>query len=96
MKPIKFEGYNIIIAKDQKEYLPLPAFHSNIYNREDETGNVVSCWKLTWRERVKLLFTGRLYLSQLTFNQPLQPQRPHIENPLTPEAQAAGLPLTEN
>lgn len=95
MEPVKFKGYNLVIAKNQKEYLPLPAFHSAIYDNGDQYGSVISCWKLTWRERLKVLFNGRFYFSQMTFNEPLQPQRPYVENPLTPEAQAAGLPLTE-
>jgi hypothetical protein len=29
MKPIEFKGQNTVYAKDQKEYLPLPAFKYN-------------------------------------------------------------------
>ncbi len=75
MKPIKFKGSNIVFAKDQPEYLPLPAFRS-------EDGQVVSCWQLTWKERFKLLWTGKLFLMIATFNKPLQPQVPLVDNPL--------------
>jgi len=75
MQPVKFKGSNIVFAENQPEYLPLPAF-------KDESGEVVTCWKMTWRERLKFLFSGRLYLRVLTFNQPLQPQLPCIENPV--------------
>lgn len=34
----------------------LPAF------RDEVEGVSVSCWKLTWCERVKALFTGRVWL----------------------------------
>lgn len=68
MSPIEFEQSNVVYAKDQPEYLPLPAHKS-------EDGCVSTCWKLTLRERVRMAFTGRLYLSVLTFNRPLQPLR---------------------
>lgn len=75
MTPANFKGQNIIFAKDQPEYQPLPAFIN-------DEGVVLSCWKLTLHERLKLLFTGRFYLQVLTFNHPLQPVLPSIENPL--------------
>jgi len=75
MKPVKFKGHNIVFAENQPEYLPLPAFKS-------DEGVVVTCWELTFKERVKAFLTGRFYFQQLTFNSPLQPQLPSIENPL--------------
>jgi len=66
MKPIMFKESNIVYAEHQPEYIPLPAFR-------DDKGEVVSCWKLSVRERVKILFTGKIWLDLLTFNQPLQP-----------------------
>ncbi|HEX2868671.1 MAG TPA: hypothetical protein VHO03_16645 [Ignavibacteriales bacterium] len=77
MKPIEFEQSHIIIGKGQKEYRPLPAHIS-----KDETTTVTSCWELTWKERLRVLLTGRFYFQQMTFNQPLQPQRPSVNNPL--------------
>lgn len=62
----------VTFAKDQPEYLQLPALR--IFN---EQGQIVSRWKLNWRERLTVLFTGEFFLSQLTFNQPLQPIKPH-------------------
>jgi len=67
MKPVKFKESNVIFAVDQPEYLPLPAF------RDLNQGSVVSCWKLGIRERIKMLFTGKVWLGLLTFNKPLQP-----------------------
>ena len=72
MKPIEFRNQNTIYAKDQPEYLPLPA-------HKTEDGQVTSCWYLTWVERIKVLFKGKIYFTVSTFNQPLQPQRPHID-----------------
>lgn len=68
MKPIPFRGQNVVYAKDQPEYLPLPAFRN-----PSERGEVVCCWSLSFVERVRLLFTGRIWLELLSFNRPLQP-----------------------
>ena len=69
MKPIEFPEQNVVFAKDQPEYLPLPAFH----NKESKEGEVISCWKATWKERFKFLFTGKLWINELSFNKPLTP-----------------------
>lgn len=74
MHPIPFPEQNCVYAKDQPEYLPLPAHRA-------ADGEVISCWKFTWWERIKILFFGKLWLRQLTFNSPLQPQRPQVERP---------------
>ena len=61
-------------AKNQPEYLTLPA-------RRDREGTVVTCWKLTWRERLRIFLRGTFYLTVLTFNSPLQPIRVDLEKP---------------
>lgn len=66
MEPINFEGVNVTFAKDQPEYLPLPAYRSS-------DGEVICCWKASLWERIKMLFTGRIWIGILTFNQKLQP-----------------------
>lgn len=76
MVPVNFPGTNAVLGKNQPNYRPLPAFI-------DEDGTVVTCWQLSFWERVKLLFTGRFYLVTLTFRQPLQPLLPSVANPLT-------------
>lgn len=68
MKPIEFPEQNVVYAKDQPEYQPLPAFKSDA-----PTGEVVSCWKLSFTERLKILFTGKMWLCLLSFNGPLTP-----------------------
>lgn len=68
MKPIKFKEQNVVFAENQPEYLPLPAFKAG-----DDNGTVVFCMKLSFIERVRLLFTGKLWCSLLTFNKPLTP-----------------------
>lgn len=65
--PIDFPGANVVIAKDQPEYLPLPALVAG-------DGTVVSCWRLTPEELAEVQRTGCVYVGQLTFGEPLQPQ----------------------
>ena len=63
MKPIKFKEQNCTFAKDQPEYQQLPAFK----NKNIEGIPVVSCWKLSFIERLRILFTGKLWVNLLTF-----------------------------
>lgn len=75
MKPLRFEECNAEYAKDQPEYLPLPV-------HKTAGGKVIFCWGLTWRERLGVLLTGRIWHSVLTFNSPLQPQLPSLDKPI--------------
>ncbi len=68
MKPVPFKHQNTTFAKDQPEYMPLPAL-----KLEGDEGHVISCWKLSLRERIKVLFFGRIWLDLLSFNKPLTP-----------------------
>lgn len=68
MKPIEFPEVNTTYAKDQPEYLPLPVFKANT-----PQGECVSCWKLSFTERLRILFTGKLWVMLMTFNRPLTP-----------------------
>ena len=74
MKPVEFPQQNATLAEDQPEYLPLPVCIIG-----DE---VISCWRFSFWERVKVLFYGRLWLRQLSFGKPLQPQLPEVDNPI--------------
>jgi hypothetical protein len=69
-----------VLAKPQPEYLPLNVVQIK-YN--DGTISMISCYKLSFKERVKMLFNGKLWLEQLTFGQLLQPQRATVNEPLT-------------
>lgn len=75
MQPAEFPQQNVVYAKDQPEYLPLPAHRT-------PDGEVTACWRLSWRERLGLLLTGRVYVTNLTFNGPLQPQRVSVSPPV--------------
>jgi hypothetical protein len=66
MEPVDFEGRNVIFAKDQPQYRPLPAHKA-------EDGIVTTCWEFSFRERLRVLFGTPLLLCQHTFNTPLQP-----------------------
>lgn len=68
MKPVEFKHQNIVFAKDQPEFMPLPALKI-----ESETGEVISCWRLSPIERLKVVFTGRVWLSLRSYNKPLTP-----------------------
>lgn len=74
MKPVTFKEHNVVFAKDQPEYKPLPAYR-------DEDGRIICCWKLTFKERFKLLLTGNLWHNVMTFNHPLQPQYLTVTTP---------------
>lgn len=82
MTPTQFAGQNAIFAKDQPEYLPLPALVV-----PGPEGAVISCWELTDEEVEELVRTKRLYISQWCFTKvvdgeekinPLQPIRPAL------------------
>lgn len=81
MKPLTFPQQTQVFAKDQPEYLPLPA-HVNA----TPDGTVTTLWGLTWRERFKVLLTGRLWLQQLAFHSRLQPQLPTVDSPFEESA----------
>ena len=69
MIPVNFPEVNKTYAKDQPEYQPLPGF----YAKDSAQGEFVTCWKLSFRERLRILFTGRMWACLLTFHQPLTP-----------------------
>lgn len=66
-------GLEVVIAKGQQEYIPLPAVISD--------GFVTSRWRLSWRERLGVLLTGDLWLTLHTFGRPLQPIRCGVDLP---------------
>ena len=68
MKPIKFKEQNCTYAENQPQYLPLPAFKS-----DEPSGQVTSCWSLSFSERVRVLFTGKIWVSLMMFHKPLTP-----------------------
>jgi len=74
MKPINFNEVNVVFAKNQPEYLPLPSHKTG-------DGIVTSCWGMTFLERLKVLWSGHIWVQNMTFNKPLQPQKISVEKP---------------
>lgn len=80
MTLVVFPEVTTVIAKDQPQYQPLPAYRF----ANDLEGKICCCWALNWRARLKVLVTGRLWHLVLTFHDPLQPQRLSTEKPAMP------------
>lgn len=78
MKVIEFKECNNVYAGGQGQYQNLPCHRT-------EDGTVTSCWSLSFKERLKVLFTGVLFLRVLTFNKPLQPLLMSVDNPVKEE-----------
>lgn len=68
MKAVPFKHQNIVFAENQPEYLPLPALKI-----ESKEGEVITCWKLSFKERIKVLLFGNVWMSLMSFNSPLTP-----------------------
>lgn len=64
------------LAKGQDEYLTLPALIS-----ADRTGCVTTRWRLSWRERWKILLSGNLWHQQLAFHGLVQPILMTVDEP---------------
>jgi len=80
MHPVGFKQQNCTHAKKQPEYLTLPS-------HKDKDGIVTTCWRLSFIERMKILALGRIWWQTMTFNCPLQPQKPSAENPIKSKEQ---------
>ena len=78
MNLIEFPEQTVVIAKDQPQYNPLPAYKYP----DDPQGRIACCWSLTWRERFRVLFYGHIWHQILTFNSALQPQLLTVEKPV--------------
>ena len=68
MRPIDFKERNVIYVVDQPEYISLPAYQSPL-----PEGYVISCWKLTFVERLRVLFMGKMWMNLMMFHEPLTP-----------------------
>ena len=68
MKSIKFKEANIVLAEDQEQYETIHAYAAGT-----KEGHIVTCWKLSAWERFKLLITGKLWMTMLTFGEPMNP-----------------------
>lgn len=74
MNPIKFKQMHGIAAENQPEYIDLP-----IHRTDTE---VISCWKLTCKEKLIILFTGSVWLRMLCHpSQMITPSKLQVEIP---------------
>ena len=78
MKIIEFDECNVVYAEHQPEYQQLPALRF-------KEGEIVSCWGLSFSERLKVLLTGKVWLKTLTFNERLQPLLMSVNKLFDPE-----------
>ena len=74
MTLIEFPEQNVVFAKDQPEYSPLPAYVG-------ANGKVTCCWELSDEELKTLCETKKIWHQILTFENPLQPQLLLVEKP---------------
>jgi hypothetical protein len=68
MIPTTFKDQNCVFAENQPEYQPLPALKIN-----DKYGSVITCWKMSFKERIRAFITGKIWISEASFNKPLTP-----------------------
>ena len=76
MNPVKFKEQNCTFAENQEPYLPLPAF-----KHDDDWKCVSSCWGMNFLERMKVVFTGKIWVSMPTFGKPLTPVKVSTDKP---------------
>jgi len=68
MEAIQFQGQNLILAESQEQYNPLPVCYEG-----PPQGAMTACFKATWKERLKILFFGKIFVSQYTFGNSFHP-----------------------
>jgi hypothetical protein len=70
------EPIEVVLAKDQPEYLPLPVVYLDTPSRP-----MISRWRLTEEERQRIANGDDLVLTQLTFGHAFQPIHLQITAP---------------
>lgn len=90
MQAIKLPGHNLTLAEGQPEYQQLPVCWQG-----GPSVPMTSGYKLTWRERLKVFFRGRVYVTQLTFGCAYQPQAVHVDWK-EPQCVNCGRPIGEH
>jgi|SRR6478735_8521514 len=87
MQAIEFPQQNEVIAKNQPEYIPLPAF-LNIQQVRFKDGaegpaviDLTCCFQLSPEEIAQVIATGQIWYTQVVNNEPMQPIRMSVVNP---------------
>lgn len=69
MNPVDFDGTNaeLIVPEGAEQVVNDLAYVEEILPLKvwTDDNSVVSCWKMTWRERLSALLFGRVWLSML-------------------------------
>lgn len=87
MIPVEFAQVNLVIAKDQPEYQPLPVCRRPCtFEGFQDSTEVVACFQMTPEEIAVVQATGKIWLRVMPFGMPLQPLMLQVEDPFTPPA----------
>lgn len=70
------ELIEVILGKDQPEYIPLPAVYLS-----ERTVPMITRWRLTDEERAAIAAGADIVLTQLTFSYPFQPVHLQVTMP---------------
>ncbi len=74
MTPRKFEEANIF-------YPAVSGVYEECHAHNSMDGTITISWKLTWKEKFRLLFTGVIWHQILVYKMQMQPQRLTTEKP---------------
>lgn len=86
MKPVSFKGQT-------DTYTNLPGFEPMpVAVTERPAGWTKSCWRLSFRERIRMLIKGRLFVTQLTYHYGTNAILPSVEKQL-PNCKNCGSPM---
>jgi hypothetical protein len=75
MKAVDFEEANADIAKNQPQYKTLPS------HIDEEVGTITACFELNGDEIKQVRRTKKIWLTMLTFNNPMHPIKLSCGNP---------------
>jgi hypothetical protein len=77
-----FENAEIVLAKDQPEYVQLPALPIDVGGAR----GMLTRWELTAEERAEIAAGGDLWLSQMTFGHAFHPVLLATVCPIEPDS----------
>ena len=89
MKPDSRMAIEIVIAKDQPEYIPLPAVR--LLNPE---GDLITRWELSDAEIERVIESRSIYLTMMTFNRAVTPVMLSVDPPEIGVRVASGIAET--
>ena len=67
MKAIPFKEQNITYEGDEK-HKDVPAFKA-----DTKEGEVITCWKMSIKEKIIFLLTGKLWVTIISYNKHINP-----------------------